>query len=334
MITAFLSAAAAALPPINGSGDPCMMDPPTQANADACLAGNTPITGAPGRIVSATAGSAISDALNGLFSWIQDSMAAVATSVASFWTSTPTVAVGDTSGAPSDAVGFIRDHLTVYVALIAVASVIIGGVKIAVSGRPGGLAELGTFLVRIALAGAFSIAVCAALIDVIDAFSGWIIGEASNGTDLGANLAGLFAMPGMNVVGLVCLVIMLLSSLFLVAMMWVRSAVLVLAVGMLPMAAAVWTPAWFSRLAKTIMATILVKPLASLVLAVGFRLLGSNTSNGGATEAVVGAVILVTACWSWKFLVKVIAPYDDPMGQTGLGGVVARVAAFVAIVAR
>ena len=52
------------------------------------------------------------------------------------------------------------------------------------------------------------------------------------------------------------------------------------------------------------------------------------------TELVVGAVILLTACWSWKFLVKVIAPYDDPLPQTGLGGVVARAAAFAALVVR
>jgi type IV secretion system protein TrbL len=316
------------------AGDPCTAVSPTPQQMQACIAKvptfGSEVTG----VAHAAAGSAIGDALNAFFDWVQSSMADVATSVASFWTHTPTVAVGDTTGTPSDAVGFIRDHLAGYVALVAVASVIIGGVKIAVSGRPGGLAELGAFLIRIALAGAFSIAVCAALIDVSDRFSDWIIGEASGGTDLGANLAGLFAMPGANAVGLICLVVMLFASLFMVAMMWVRSAILVLTVGMLPMAAAVWTPAWFGRLCKTILATILVKPLASLVLAVGFRLLGSNTSNGGATEAVVGAVVLVTACWSWKFLVKIIAPYDDPIGQTGLGGVVARVAAFVAIVAR
>jgi hypothetical protein len=330
MIAAFLAAAPAL-------GDPCVPNATTE-QIQACLqksVSDAPNLGSEiGGVVKATAGSAISDALTGLISWIQESMADVATSVASFWTHTPTVAVGDTTGTPSDAVGFIRDHLAGYVALIAVASVIIGGVKIAVSGRPGGLAELGTFLIRIALAGAFSIAVCAALIDVSDRFSDWIISEASNGTDLGANLAGLFAMPGPNAVGLICLLVMLFASLFMVAMMWVRSAILVLTVGMLPMAAAVWSPAWFGRLCKTILAAILVKPLASLVLAVGFRLLGSNTSTGGATEAVVGAVVIVTACWSWKFLVKIIAPYDDPMGQTGLGGVVARVAAFVAIVAR
>ena len=331
MIAAFLSAA-----PV--PGDPCTLPAPTNEQIQACLtkvAADTPNLGSEiGGVVHAAADSAAGQFLTGFFQWVQSSMADVATSVAGFWTHTPTVAVGDTSGAPSDAVGFIRDHLAGYVALIAVASVIIGGVKIAVSGRPGGLAELGAFLVRIALAGAFSIAVCAALIDVSDRFSDWIISEASKRTDLGANLAGLFAMPGPNAVGLICLLVMLFASLFMVAMMWVRSAILVLTVGMLPMAAAVWSPAWFGRLCKTILAAILVKPLASLVLAVGFRLLGSNTSTGGATEAVVGAVVIVTACWSWKLLVKIIAPYDDPMGQTGLGGVVARVAAFVAIVAR
>ena len=45
-------------------------------------------------------------------------------------------------------------------------------------------------------------------------------------------------------------------------------------------------------------------------------------------------MILLSACWSWKFLVKVVAPFDDPLPQTGLGGVVARAAAFAALVAK
>src|SRR5664279_2376638 len=102
-------------------------------------------------------------------------------------------------------------------------------------------------------------------------------------------------------------------------MMWIRSAMLILLVGTIGIAACVWSPSFYIKQAKLTFAVILVKPLAALIFAVGFRLLGSNISQQGVTEAIVGATILLTACWSWKFLVKLISPYDDPMGQTGMG---------------
>ena len=314
------------------TGDPCLALPPTPETQQACLdklaPTNNPLDAA-GKVAANSATAVIQDIAN----WLQSAMTDVATSVASFWTSTPTVSVGDQTGRASDTVQWMQDSLRGYTLIIAVMSLVFGGVVLAFKGRVT-LPALGMYLARIAIAGTLITAVSALLIAAADQFSEWVIPAATGGTDLGANLAALFANPVTGPVGFVCMLIMFLSSLFLVAMMWVRSAMLVLLVGTIGMAACLWSPAYFAKQAKTLVAVILVKPLAALIFAVGFRLMGSNVAAVGVTELVVGAVIVLTACWSWKFLVKVIAPYVDPMPQTGLGGLVARAAYFAAIVAR
>ncbi|MGS0685520.1 hypothetical protein ACVBEQ_10280 [Nakamurella sp. GG22] len=335
MITALQLAAAA--PAV----DPCTVSPPTSESVQACVDANTTnlgeqiggVVGAVGDAATSVAGSAVGAGIQWVIDWIQEAMADVAVSVASFWTSTPTVSVGSVDGSASPTVGWIQDALRNYTVILAVISLVFGGVYLAIKGRVT-LPQLGIFLFRIAAAGALTTAVCAALIGAADDFSEWIIPAASNGSDLGANLAALFANPITGPVGLVCLILELLSSLFLVAMMWVRSAMLVLLVGTVGLAAVMWSPTYFARHAKAIVALVLVKPLAALIFAVGFRLLGSDVAAQGVTEAIVGAVILLSACWSWKFLVKVVAPFDDPLPQTGLGGAVARAAAFAALVAK
>lgn len=307
------------IPLVGGNGQPCTPNPSPAAQA-----------------VSSAAGAAVGDGINWVVSWIENAMADVATAVASFWTSTPTVSVGDETGHASDSVQFVQDALRTYTATLAVMSLVLGGVILAWKGRVT-LPALGMFLLRVAIAGTIITAVSALLIGAADQFSEWVIPAASNGSNLGANLTALFNPATAAVtgpVGLLCLVVELLSSLFLVAMMWIRSAMLVLLVGTIGMAACLWSPSYFARQAKMLVAVILVKPLAALIFAVGFRLLGTDVAATGTTEAVVGAVIVFTACWSWKFLVKVIAPYDDPMPGTGLGGLVARGAAFAALVIR
>lgn len=292
-----------------------------------CAGGTAP------SVTSQIAGGMFGQWVQDFANWLQSAMADVATAVSSFWTSTPTVSIGDQTGQASDTVQWMQDSLRGYTAIIAVISLVLGGVILAFKGRVT-LSQLGLFVARLAIAGVLITAVCAVLIAAADQFSEWVIPAASGGTDLGANLALIFANPVNNPVGFVCLVIEFLSSLFLVAMMWLRSAMLVLLVGTVGIAAAMWTPSYFARQVKLIIAVILVKPIAALVFAVGFRLMGSNIAAQGVTELIVGAVILLTSCWSWKFLVKVIAPYDDPMPQTGLGGAIARTAGLVALIAK
>lgn len=312
--------------------DPCLDPHQTPITVQQCIdklgPTNNPLDAA-GQVASNTA----TDAIHAVADWIETAMTDVATSVASFWTSTPTVSVGDQTGQASDTVQWMQDSLRGYTAVIAVISLVVGGVILAFKGRVT-LSQLGMFVARLAIAGVLITAVCSVLIVAADQFSEWVIPAANNGTDLGANLTVVFANPVTGPVGFVCLIIEFLSSLFLVAMMWLRSAMLVLLVGTVGIAAAMWTPSYFARQVKMIIAVILVKPIAALIFAVGFRLMGNNVAAVGVTEFIVGAVILLTSCWSWKFLVKVIAPYDDPMPQTGLGGAIARTAGLVALIAR
>ena len=204
------------------STDPCLAVPPTPETQQACLDKVAP-TNNPLDAAGHLASNTVTDGIQAIANWVQSAMSDVAASVASFWTSTPTVSVGDETGHASDTVQWMHDALRSYTLLIAVMSLVFGGVVLAFKGRVT-LPALGMYLARIAIAGTLITAVSAVLIAAADQFSEWVIPSATGGTDLGANLALMFANPVTGPVGLVCILIMFLSSLFLVAMMWIRSA--------------------------------------------------------------------------------------------------------------
>ena len=101
---------------------PCDVVPPTAESMQACVDAHSALdqVGAGASVVAGAtsigpavqmAGDPIGTSIQWLMNWIEDAMAAVAVSVSSFWTSTPTVSIGDTNGNPSEVVDWVQSNL-------------------------------------------------------------------------------------------------------------------------------------------------------------------------------------------------------------------------------
>jgi hypothetical protein len=289
--------------------------------------------------------------------------------IATFWVYVPTIAVGNDQGRPAnDTVDWVWQHTQFIALFIAAIGLIVGAVQMAWTQRGESARELLRSLMTLAVAAAFSIAVAQALITVGDIFSSCIIstalqsGDASGwvhgcqninsgnsqafGEKMGAVL-GFAAVVGiagsplligiMIAVGILCVI----ASLIQIVLMVVRSAMLVLLLGVLPIAAAATNTEmgrnWFKRIIAWLLAFILYKPVAAIVYATAIRLVSdngaplhydaSNPDDIGSMvmNVVTGLTMLVLALFAMPALMRFIVPMvGATAGGAGAGMIAAK----------
>ncbi|WP_194838477.1 hypothetical protein [Nocardia sp. XZ_19_369] len=199
----------------------------------------------------------------------------------------------------------------------------VGGIRIAVARRHA-VADGADETAKMLLRTVFAIWTLPVLVIVLhqvgDSFSMWVI-QQSAGEDLNAKINAITwinEQTGMGpVVSLALAGIALIGSLAQLVALLIREAVLALAVGLSPIAAAssvtgTGRQTWSTMISYTV-AALLFKPAASLVYAFAFWSATSNT----AADAVVGAVLLAVAGLSLPTLLRVIAPTVSTISAGG-----------------
>ncbi|RBP98915.1 hypothetical protein [Bifidobacterium xylocopae] len=216
------------------------------------------------------------------------------------------------------AVAMIQSHLWWYMQVAAVLSVLLGvGRMMWFERAEEGRDTVKSILTLVIVAGAGA-PICSTLLTVGDSFSSWILGAAAD-TDFGTSLskALIFStvMPGgpimVALVGILCLVAELVQ---MVAMI-IRSGLLVLMMGVLPLTSAntnsAWGKQWFQRSLGWLAAFILYKPVASIIYAICFKMIGGNafgTQEGGVSGVLVGFAFMVMAIVALPGLMKFAVP--------------------------
>jgi hypothetical protein len=295
-----------------------------------------------------------------------DAVGKLMTTIATFWVFVPTQSVGNTTtGQPSSGtVGWIWGHTSWIAVFAATISVIIAGAHMAWSQRGEAARDLLRSLLTLAVASTLAISVTQILIEVGDQFSKCIVLTAldnsgagwtckmqdATATNFGAAMLGVMGFvsgggfSGLGIGLLITIgVITVLASVIQIVMMVVRSAMLILLVGVLPIAAAATNTemgrGWFKRIISWLVAFILYKPVAALVYATAIRLTqGSGplayTHEGNpkvGTEAsvgtdimnmVTGLTMLMLALFALPALMKFIAPMvAATAGGAGAGAI-------------
>lgn len=284
--------------------------------------------------------------------------------IGTFWVYVPTPSIGSIStGAPSnDTVGWIWGH-TEYIAIfVATIGVLVAAVQMAFTQRGEAVRDLLRSLMTFAVASALSIAAVQVLIDFGDRFAdciittaltnsgaGWTCGgpAAANGDAFGASMLatmGFAVASGPIGVGLMITIgiLTLLASVIQIVLMVVRTGMLILLLGVLPIAAAATNTEmgrnWFKRILSWLVAFILYKPVAALVYATAIRLTSNNGKplnfTPGAGEdpvgaqvmnMVVGMTMLVLALFALPALMRFIAPMvAATAGSAGAGMLAAK----------
>jgi type IV secretion system protein TrbL len=218
---------------------------------------------------------------------------------------------------PGGVTFWVNAHLSWLVSAGAVFSVLVGAARVGFTRRPDAAYDTLRMLLRTCVTAAVAVPVVALLAAAGDAFANWILDAASVTNLATLNLTAL--APGVTLIGSLLIV---LTSLFQMAIMVMRGAVVAILVGTLPLAAATTNTAtgkqWFAKLCGWTGAFLLVKPVAALIYAAGLQL-ESQTSASGQLS---GMFVLLVAVFALPVLIKLLVPAAAAVGGSGGGSLV------------
>lgn len=256
-----------------------------------------------------------------------DGLANLIKTLMTFWIDTPAPDVSSASSVIQTLNGLTRP----LVAFAAVLGVIVGGARMAFSARTheSGQAVLRGLLLMTVVTAAGATVVELALTGC-DALAGYVLDHGFDGTSVGTRLLA-FSIPTVGAALMFLLALFgIIASLVQVAIMLIRGAILVVLVGVLPVAAAASISetgfGWFKRLAGWITSFVLYKLVAAIVYAAAFALIGDSSSLAG---VVSGCGLLIVAILALPALLRLIPPSVEAIGGGGggaLGGAVAAAA--------
>ncbi|MGW5573748.1 hypothetical protein ACWEVD_21360, partial [Nocardia thailandica] len=255
-----------------------------------------------------------------------------------FWMKVPNEAVSD-SGALFTK---INDYTYQIQILLLIASVILSGARLAEARRGAAVSEAAEsfrMFARVVFSSWMLGAVIVAGTRASDKFSEWIIADATGGNakdmaELMVKTSKLQAFsPGLV---LIIAIVGLLGALAQIVLAIVRQGLLVVAAGVLPLAAAASGTGTgkqsYQKLVGWIIAFMLFKPVAAIVYMIAFTTAGhvdSVTPAGGLPEGeeaqrmLVALVLLCSVAFVLPALMRLVAPAVATVGTGGSGLMVA-----------
>ncbi|MCI1889063.1 hypothetical protein [Bifidobacterium crudilactis] len=227
-------------------------------------------------------------------------------------------------------VGKLQAHLWFYMLVAAAISVMVGMVRLMMARDTQPADDTLKSLVRlIVVAGAGTTLVQLAL-NAGDAFSTWLLNEATD-HDFNAaitkdlQISGL--MPGGALLIIILGLLSLIACLVQIALMILRSGLLVVLVGILPLASAntntEWGMNWYHKSLGWLVAFVLYKPVASIIYATCFWMISGGAfgdQSGTIAGPMVGFVFMVCSIVALPALMKFAVPAVSAMGSGSGGG--------------
>ncbi|WP_328989835.1 hypothetical protein OG394_26710 [Kribbella sp. NBC_01245] len=252
-------------------------------------------------------------------------------------------------GQASAEIAFINDQLMPVVAGVAVVSVIIAGARMAFTHRGEPVRELLKSLLTLTIVSTAGIAFVSLLISAGDSFSTEVVNAAVADGKFGDAVANMI-MAGLVVgspAGLALAIILgilaIIGSLVQIVLLIVRNGMLVLLMGIFPLAAAFTNTemgkAWFKRVITWLTAFLLYKPVAALIYATAIKMVSTagvkkpweyeNLGEVGpaVVQAVTGLMMIFLALFALPALMRFLTPLvAATAGGPGLGSMMGGVA--------
>ena len=281
--------------------------------------------------LSCKVGEAVSEASDNVISqWAQSIMESLSTGMIKLGTWWASVGTPTLEGSDSP-VGFIHSHTTWLVVAVAIGSFVVAGAQLAWTKRGEPARDLLRSMFTLVVTSTVGVSIAQLLVTASDDFSKWILSEAGMGDD-GKFLSKILTVATMNPGSIGMMVIIVMGLLGLVAnlvqfgLMFVRSAMLILLVGIVPLAGAAtntkWGQAWLSKTIAWFVAFLMFKPAASIVYAVAIKLIQGqtwNTTGDDFTSFVLGVIMMVLAVMALPALMAFIVPATGAIAGGGAG---------------
>lgn len=274
----------------------------------------------------AALGSAAQNVVDYWVEALNESLGNVMITLGSFWTK-GTVGMDVGNGSPIE---FMQQHMQFVVTTVLVASMMACGIQMLVTRSNDELQRLGrgvitTVIVSGAGTTAITVGVAAA-----DAFSTWLMDAATEGqsASFGSVIMSTANIPSG---GLFVVLVMggaaLIANIVQIGLLYLRAALLILVIAIFPVVAAASASKmgenWWRKLTGFVIAVILYKPVATIIYALGVRVLSSAAGKEDIADAltayILGGIFLVAAALALPPLISFIMPVTAAIGGGGLG---------------
>lgn len=258
--------------------------------------------------------------INSLFHGVTDSLGDLAKGLGSFWVNTPSIPLTG----KDNAVYFIRESTSWYVAALLVVSVLIAAGQMMWTRKGQPLTELLSSLLKFAIMNAASVTGVTLLLRSGDEFSAWIIGRSTDegfekalSTLIGPEVFKSEITMGIAIFAIVMGIIAIIVAVIQIGLLIVRSAMALILVGTLPLAFAAtntsWGKQWSQKHVSWLIAFILYKPVASIVYAAAFKVFGSvGKVDGDEGQRMMyfisGLVLMIAALFALPAMMRLIVP--------------------------
>ncbi|MFC0624917.1 hypothetical protein [Kribbella deserti] len=249
---------------------------------------------------------------------IADAVGGVIKAVGSLWIYVPTLHASEGGNySPVATVSFMRGQTLFLTAAVAVVAMIIGGARMAYQHHGESARELLRSMLTLVIVTLGGVAMVTVLTEAGDLLAKEFIDRAvqESGMGFAENLvkmiAGpmatqpMFTLPLIIVLGFAAV----LMSFLQIIMMLVRNGMLILLVGILPLAAAATNTemgkAWFKRCCGWLIAFIAYKPFAALIYATAIMLAGNQDSL---VNVLTGLMMMALSIIALPALLRLVSP--------------------------
>ncbi|MGH3461681.1 MAG: hypothetical protein ACRDP9_09420 [Kribbellaceae bacterium] len=238
--------------------------------------------------------------------------------IGTVWVRVDTIPIveNETTFMPSDAISFVQGRVMYLAFMAATLSLIIAGMKMALSHRGDALKEVVKSLATLMFAVLFGVMFTTLLIWIGDGLAQTFIDDVVRTKEFDQRMEDAVNGPFSDLTLPLMLLLggcMIVSSIIQIGLMFVRNGMLILLIGVLPLAAAATNTEmgkmWFRKLIGWLFAFVVYKPVAALIYAAGFRLF-TDQSGGvpGMVRVTTGVTMLIMAVVAMPALIRFVAP--------------------------
>jgi type IV secretion system protein TrbL len=283
--------------------------------------------------------SAVTSQLDAIARQVGQAASSGIASLATFWMKLDAPRVADGGNLRStEPVQFLQDKTLFIVFAMATVAMIIGGMRLAWDARGDSARDLLRSLLTLLVVTGAGTATVQLLAQASDGFALWLVEQSvPAGSDFGTELGKLVLVagatgalpPGANLPFVVMMffgIAVFLASLVQVLLMLIRSGMLVLLCGTLPLSAAMTNTefgrAWFKKHCGWLIAFIAYKPAAALVYAAAFQMMQHNVmpTGGSLTALATGLMMLFLAVLALPALLRLVVPATAAVAGGSVGG--------------
>lgn len=225
----------------------------------------------------------------------------------------------------------LQDYLRFLLAAVMIASLIFAGIKVIIDGRGDSLRQVAQSLVTVVVISGAGLTLASALISIFDETSIWLLNTVTeeSAETFGKRIIPVLwestQIPGGTVPVVLLALAGILANVVQMAMIWIRSILLMVIMGLAPIIASTistsWGRAWAGKILGFFSGLVLYKLAVSVIYATTILFLTSESSGlEGFVSFLVGVMLMVFSAICPFALVGLLMP-TGAMIASSMGGV-------------